>query len=228
MTERTWHSSASGVKLIQHLSDRITDRKARLLMLACCRRHEARFTRPVLREALDAIAAHYADPTAPEVPFNGEGYTRLYRTIDRYTGANTDAPDFYVGCGVLVAVEPLSIARRRKHALDWRLDSCLLDSAREGAGEQIKGEQKAQAALVREVFGNPFRPVAFDPAWRTDTVLALARQMYTSEDFSAAPILADALQDAGCGADALLNHLRDARATHVRGCWAPDLVLGLS
>jgi hypothetical protein len=40
------------------------------------------------------------------------------------------------------------------------------------------------------------------------------------------PILADALQDAGCDADALLNHLRDPHATHVRGCWALDLVHG--
>ena len=50
--------------------------------------------------------------------------------------------------------------------------------------------------------------------------------MYESRDFSAMPILADALQDAGCDNDDILNHLRDATATHVRGCWALDLVLG--
>ena len=43
---------------------------------------------------------------------------------------------------------------------------------------------------------------------------------------TAGPVLADALQDAGCDGDELLSHLRDPNATHVRGCWALDLVLG--
>jgi hypothetical protein len=80
--------------------------------------------------------------------------------------------------------------------------------------------------LVRDVFGNPFRPVAFNPAWRTDTALSLAQQMYESRDFGAMPILADALQDAGCDSEEILNHCRDATLTHVRGCWVVDLVLG--
>jgi hypothetical protein len=82
------------------------------------------------------------------------------------------------------------------------------------------------AVILRDLFGNPFRTVAFDPAWRTDTAVQLARQMYESRDFSAMPILADALQDAGCDSDDILNHCRDANATHVRGCWVVDLVLG--
>ena len=53
-----------------------------------------------------------------------------------------------------------------------------------------------------------FRPVTFAPEWRTDTAVALARQMYESRDFSAMPILADALQDAGCDNDDVLNHCR--------------------
>jgi hypothetical protein len=92
-----------------------------------------------------------------------------------------------------------------------------------------RGERKAgavQAALLRDIFGNPFRPVAFDPAWHTDTAVSLAKGMYDSRDFSAMPILADALQDAGCDSDDILNHLRDPNAAHVRGCWALDLILG--
>jgi hypothetical protein len=85
----------------------------------------------------------------------------------------------------------------------------------------------AQAThLIRCIFGNPFRPVAFNPAWRTDTAVALAQQMYDSRDFSTMPILADALQDAGCEDAAILSHCRDAKQTHVRGCWVCDLVLG--
>jgi len=79
--------------------------------------------------------------------------------------------------------------------------------------------------IIRDIFGNPFRPVAFSPEWRTDTAVELARQMYESRDFSAMPILADALQDAGCDNEDILKHCRDANQPHVRGCWVVDLVL---
>ena len=78
------------------------------------------------------------------------------------------------------------------------------------------------------MYGNPFRPVAFDSAWRTPTTVALAKQMYGSRDFTAMPILADALQDAGCDNEAILTHCRDANQVHVRGCWVADLVLAKS
>jgi hypothetical protein len=81
--------------------------------------------------------------------------------------------------------------------------------------------------LVRDVFGNPFRPVAFDPCWRTGTAVALARQMYEGRDFALMPILADALQDAGCEHPDILAHYRGP-GPHVRGCWVVDLVLGKS
>jgi hypothetical protein len=80
--------------------------------------------------------------------------------------------------------------------------------------------------LLRDIFGNPFRRVAFSPSWRTDTALTLARQMYESRDFGAMPILADALQDVGCDSEDILSHCRDTSLTHVRGCWVVDLVLG--
>jgi hypothetical protein len=87
-------------------------------------------------------------------------------------------------------------------------------------------EKVAQAALLRDIFGNPFRPVAFDPAWRTIDVMLLAQGIYEERAFDRMPILADALQDAGCEHDDILGHLRDPHAAHVRGCWALDLVLG--
>ncbi len=80
--------------------------------------------------------------------------------------------------------------------------------------------------LLRDIFGNPFRPVPFSPKWATDTAVSLARTMYESRDFSAMPILADAFQDAGCDSEDILNHCRDVNATHVRGCWVVDRVLG--
>jgi len=80
-------------------------------------------------------------------------------------------------------------------------------------------------AFLRDIFGNPFRPVAFAPEWRTDTVVALARQMYDAREFGAMPILADALQDAGCEEGQILEHCRGT-GPHVRGCWVVDFVLG--
>jgi hypothetical protein len=88
-------------------------------------------------------------------------------------------------------------------------------------------ERARHTALLRDIFGNPFRPVAFSPAWRTDTAVSLARGMYDSREFAAMPILADALQDAGCEDEQILHHCRDANQVHVRGCWVCDLVLGL-
>ncbi len=87
-------------------------------------------------------------------------------------------------------------------------------------------EKRAHCKLFREVFGNPFRPVAFSSSWRTDTAVSLARTMYESREFGAMPILADALQDAGCDNADILDHCRDTALTHVRGCWVVDLVLG--
>ena len=85
--------------------------------------------------------------------------------------------------------------------------------------------RRANAELVRDIFGNPFRLISFSSEWRTDTALSLSRTMYDTRDFSAMPILADALQDAGCDSDDILNHCR-AGGVHVRGCWVVDLVLG--
>jgi len=81
----------------------------------------------------------------------------------------------------------------------------------------------APGDIARDAFAPP---VAFDPAWRTSDAVALARSMYDSRDFTAMPILADALQDAGCEDEQVLSHCRDANQVHVRGCWVCDLVLG--
>jgi hypothetical protein len=93
-------------------------------------------------------------------------------------------------------------------------------------GPRVSRGQKHSPPLIRDIFGNPFRPVAFDPAWRTSDVTLLARGIYEEKAFDRMPILADALQEAGCEVADLLDHLRDRKQTHVRGCWALDLVLG--
>ncbi len=81
--------------------------------------------------------------------------------------------------------------------------------------------------LLREIFGNPFRPVVADPRWLTETAVGIARGIYDDRAFERLPILADALQDAGCENADLLTHGREP-GTHVRGCWVVDSVLGKS
>lgn len=72
---------------------------------------------------------------------------------------------------------------------------------------------------------HPSCGVALAPEWRTETAVAIARGMCASGDFGAMPVLADALEDAGCDDYTLLDHCRGP-CPHVRGCWVVDLVLG--
>ena len=88
-----------------------------------------------------------------------------------------------------------------------------------------QAHEKLLCGLIRDIFGNPYRSVAFDPAWRTETATGLALKMYDEKQFAAMPILADALQEAGCEQPEILAHCREP-GTHVRGCWVIDLVLG--
>jgi hypothetical protein len=89
----------------------------------------------------------------------------------------------------------------------------------------LDAEVRAHAVLVREVFGNPFQMVPFNPAMRTETVKSMGETVYSRADFSGLPVLADALEEAGSSTDAFLDHFR-LPGPHVRGCWALDLVLG--
>ena len=79
--------------------------------------------------------------------------------------------------------------------------------------------------LLRCIFGNPFRPIVADPAWLTPTVQAIAAAIYQDRAFDRLPILADALEEAGCTNADVLLHCRQP-GEHVRGCWVVDLVLG--
>ena len=93
--------------------------------------------------------------------------------------------------------------------------------------------ERASAALVRlarEVLGNPFRVPAIHPAWREwhgGAVRLIAERVARTWDFSALPVLAEALQDAGCEDEHLLAHLRSP-GPHVLWCWALEAVLGRS
>lgn len=95
-----------------------------------------------------------------------------------------------------------------------------------------EAEKTVQAALLRDIFGNPFRPVAIEPVWLTPSVTNLATTAYDERrlpsgelDAARLAVLADALEEAGCDNPDILNHCRQPR-DHVRGCWVLDLLLG--
>jgi len=81
------------------------------------------------------------------------------------------------------------------------------------------------SGLLRDIFGNPFRPIKLNRRWLTSTAIDLARTIYEVRAFDRLPILADALMDAGCADETILKHCR-SKAPHVRGCWVVDLILG--
>jgi len=81
-----------------------------------------------------------------------------------------------------------------------------------------------QCDLLRDIVGNPSRPITLDPSWRTSTVAALAQAIYEERTFERLPILADALEDSGCADQEILTHCRGPRL-HIRGCWVVDLLL---
>jgi hypothetical protein len=91
--------------------------------------------------------------------------------------------------------------------------------------DRLRGEGMAQAHLLRCVAGNPFRPVRAEPGWRTAPVVGIAESVYAERAFDRLPILADALEDAGCTDAEILTHCR-AHSEHARGCWVVDMLLG--
>jgi hypothetical protein len=88
--------------------------------------------------------------------------------------------------------------------------------------------RKHEAEILRDIFGNPFHPVPIDPVWLTwndGTATKIAQGIYEEKAFDRMPILADALEEAGCTNRDILAHCRSG-GEHVRGCWAVDLILG--
>jgi hypothetical protein len=96
------------------------------------------------------------------------------------------------------------------------------------AREASDAECTRQADLVRCILGNPFRPTRLEPTWldaHDGAARRVAQAIYDDHAFADLPVLADALEDAGCTDDAVLSHCR-APGPHARGCWVVDLVLG--
>jgi len=193
--------------------DRRAERKLRLLMCACCRRVWDVLPEPA-RAAVEAVEK-LADENLPDKELDAVE-SAAYRAVPQSVWMVEYHPD-QAGRWTAAAFVQDVIGYTPR----------CLRAARVTKEEQA-AEEQAQCDLCRDIFGNPYRPVAFDAAWRTSTAVSLASQMYESRDFGTMPILADALQDAGCGDKDVLDHCRDEKQVHVRGCWVVDLVLGKS
>jgi hypothetical protein len=110
----------------------------------------------------------------------------------------------------------------------WRGGAAGWHKSKHFCEKQERDELERLTIFFRCIFGNPFGPVAINPAWLTwndGTIPKLAQAIYDDRAFDRLPILSDALEESGCSDQDILNHCRQL-TEHVRGCWALDLVLG--
>ncbi len=228
MTEAEWLVCEDPLELlrsIRHLRTmrrRVKQRKQRLFAVACCRRLQVLLDDDRTRHCIE-VAERYADDRA---------------TVEELNAAETDANELWLRdaadgarsarlwlCAKEVNERLIStfaiahVFRRQREATNTPFEP--LDGHRTGA---CPSEEQAQCELIREIFGNLFRKARVDPKWLSETVAALAVGIYEERAFDRMPILADALEEAGCDNAEVLSHCRKD-GTHVRGCWVVDLVL---
>ena len=224
MTEEEWLMGEDPSKLLHGLRG-ITGRRMQLLAAAATSRVEGSFSSRHCHLAAE-MAYRLADEEVSEMARED-----LRRSMNEYLRANAGTrPQSTVNADSAAAKSIHPLPEEAARLSVWAATKSL---ARQHEGEWGDWEGSLRWAktrflpLLRDIFGIPFRPVAFDPAWRTSTDVALAQQMYEARDFSLMPILGDALQDAGCDSADILAHCR-RDGPHVRGCWVVDLVLGKS
>ncbi len=117
----------------------------------------------------------------------------------------------------------LRLKTRGERAAFEHLTKCAEDYNRERMEAEL-AERTMQCDIARDVLGFPEVVVQLSPNWRTSTVIAMAKEMLATQDFSGMPILADALQDSGCDVPEILEHCRSEKP-HFRGCWVLDQIL---
>jgi hypothetical protein len=217
MTEDEWLSSIGLFALLGYANTQGWTRKIRLYSCACCRVAERLAPNDWMRDVI-ARAERYADGGLADSTI-----VRYRREAEKQWVSVSSRTPLPPEAGIYLAIQDACRLNDDGHMmLSWRRLVSRPNSL------QQTSERDAEALLrppFRDIFGNPFRAVAFDPSWRSSTAVAVARQMYESRDFTGMPVLADALQDAGCDNDDVLTHCR-GDGVHVRGCWVVDLVLG--
>jgi hypothetical protein len=204
MTEIEWLSCPNPKVMLEFLRGNTSERKLRLFAVVC-RREYLRF-RPDI--PADSLTSKYADIT--ELYVDGEVTIKEWDEVRECIHGTFHHPDAY------------NHATGEIHTATC---CCYTDESTRDAEERV--ELAFLASIIHDIFGNPFRPLVVDARWRTPTAVALATGIYSERAFDRMPILADALQDAGCDHADILDHCR-SNVPHVRGCWVVDLLLGKS
>lgn len=217
MTEAEWLAETDARFLLESPGARPSERQRRLFAVACCRHKWKHLTDERARRAVERVEAFADGGTRGDLDFAAQLAGAAFLAARAAQG----------GRGVQTRLAAAVLAASQSPLNLWGV---VTNTAGQPVGSRraVEHDTAEQLRFARDILGNPFHRIEFDPAWRTSDALALARGIYDERAFDRTPILADALQDVGCDADNLLSHFRDPHATHVRGCWALDLVLGLA
>jgi hypothetical protein len=222
MTEAEWLASEDPSQMLAFLEGRGygSNRKFRLYAVGCCRSVWSWLKDVRSRSAVEA-AERYADGyVTPD-----EMRLAFINAIAAVSDCRDSIPSEYQAIAAYLA------AARNINESESKIPES--EDANEVASHvwsyiynnDPSGSKMQAPILLRDISGNPFHPLNFDPAWQTEHTVGIALRMYDDRDFDAMPILADALEEAGCDNADILNHCRKP-GVHVRGCWVVDWVLG--
>jgi hypothetical protein len=224
MNEAEWFVCTDSELMLDHLGSEASNRKLRLY--ACALGYEE-WQRMIDERSRDAIvvAERFADGLADseELIFAFNAAQEAWKQIVLIRGGR-HGKGIKSGKGSSVAKRIAGLAR---NAANPKWD---IRMARQDAWRQELARKCGSAHYLREIFGNPFRPTVIEPNMLSSNdgiAIKLARAIYDEYAFDRLPILADALEEAGCTDTDILNHCRQP-GDHVRGCWVVDLLLGRS
>jgi hypothetical protein len=220
MTEQEWLDCTDPKPMLEFLRGRASERKLRLFAVGCCRRVWSLLTTEKSRKAVE-VAERYVDGQTGQSELLGAG-RGAEREAASSRGLNYDAVAAVIAAGDPNATSVDAAILAAHNAVNAAWGSSLHRRAASLA------EQSSQAQFLRCIIGNPFRPVSIRAgllAWNDGTVRRIAQSIYEERAFDRMPVLADALEDAGCTNRAILDHCRQP-GQHVRGCWILDLILG--
>ena len=227
MDEAEWLACENPETLLGMLlrSYEIDERKLRLFGCACCRRvwHLALSRRSL--EAVDTVERYWDRlPGGERLPAAWRAASAAYREAPK---GNKPAAREFARAAYLMARTGQGMAY---HWMSQAAQHCAEAAVHVGNDLGTWGrERAAQADLLRDLL-NPFVPAATVEAARRaakdGTVARIVADIHHTGDFVSVPVLADALEEAGCEDRTLLEHCRGG--SHVRGCWAVDLLLGRS
>jgi hypothetical protein len=206
--------------MLGFLRERVSDRKVRLFAVYCCQGVRGLLDSRSL-SALDT-AERFADGLCNEAELRAA----VSAALDALNDANRQAAAMAVGwaCHKNIGLQCPSISSQTADVMAQQQPRPMMAATR-----RLATLDRARA--LRDIVGNPFRPVGLYGPLRTPTAPTLARAAYEDRsllsgqlDLARLAVLSDALEDAGCTDQAILDHLRGS-GPHVRGCWAVDLIL---